>query len=261
MSNRSVVVTGAADGIGRAASVAAAKAGYSVLLVDIDVVGLAQTEKIISDIGGRAVIAEANVADAKAVKGYVDKALSAFGRIDGLFNNAGIQINLTPIVDYNDEAFDRVIAVNLKGVYLGLKHVLPVMIKQGFGSIVNTASMASAGGIPGLTAYCAAKSGVIGLTRTAALEVAKTGVRVNAILPGNIKTKMALGDLTLCNSAAELEALAASLVPQGHMGKPEYIADAVIFLMSDQSRHITGIELPVDGGITAQVYPGFSAAT
>ena len=257
MTNKSAIVTGAAGGIGRAASVAAAKAGYAVLLVDINEAGLAETHRLIEDAGGEAVVAKANIVDASAVRGYVDQALHAFGRIDGFFNNAGVQAPAAPIIDTSEEQFDRVIAVNLKGVFLGLKHVLPVMLKQGSGSIINTGSMASVGGIPGISPYVASKCGVIGLTRTAALEVAKTGVRVNAVLPGNIRTRMMLDSIP--GNDEEANALAGSLVPQGHTGMPEDIANAVVFLMSDQSRHITGISLAVDGGITAQVYPGFDS--
>lgn len=257
MVDKSVIVTGAADGLGRAASIAAAKAGYSVLLVDVNTVGLAETERLVNEVQGRAVIAEADVTDPEAVKGYVKNAIDAFGRIDGLFNNAGVQAPAAPIAEMSDEQFDRVIAVNLKGVYLGLKHVLPVMVRQGSGSIINTGSMASTGGIPGISPYVASKYAVIGLTKTAALEVATTGVRVNAVLPGNIRTRMML-DSSPGNNDEESNAFSASFVPQGHTGMPEDIAQAVVFLLSDQSRHITGITLPVDGGITAQVYPGLT---
>jgi NAD(P)-dependent dehydrogenase (short-subunit alcohol dehydrogenase family) len=157
-------------------------------------------------------------------------------------------------VTYSAADFDQVIAINLKGVFLGLKHVLQVMLRQGSGSIVNTGSMLSTGGVPGLTGYGASKYGMISLTKTAALEVAKSGVRVHAVLPGNIKTKMSLGS-TPGGSEAESEARAASMVPQRRMGTADEIADAVLFLFSDASKHITGIELALDGGITAQVYP------
>jgi len=253
-----VIITGAADGLGRAVSVSLAEAGCSVVLVDVDRDRLAETENLVAKAGSRGLSVVANVADAKAVRDYVSRAVEEFDRIDGFFNNAGILGPEAPLTEYPDDQFDRVIAVNLKGVFLGMKHVLPVMMKQGSGSIVNTASMAAAGGIPLLTPYTAAKHGVIGLTRIAALEAARTGVRVNAVLPGNIKTKMMLEGL----SDAEIEqrnALAASLVPQGRMGMPQDIADAVMFLLSDQSRHITGVQLPVDGGITAQVYPSYNA--
>jgi NAD(P)-dependent dehydrogenase (short-subunit alcohol dehydrogenase family) len=152
-------------------------------------------------------------------------------------------------VTYSAADFDQVIAINLKGVFLGLKHVLQVMLRQGSGSIVNTGSMLSTGGVPGLTGYGASKYGMISLTKTAALEV-----RVHAVLPGNIKTKMSLGS-TPGGSEAESEARAASMVPQRRMGTADEIAGAVLFLFSDASKHITGSELAVDGGITAQVYP------
>jgi len=257
-SGKVAIVTGAADGLGRAFSLSFAKAGGTVVLVDIDSERLHQTEQLITELGGKSLSIQANVADSTAVQGYVDHTISKFNRIDGFFNNAGILGPSTSLIDYPEDEFDKVIAVNLRGVFLGLKYVLPVMIEQKYGSIVNTASMAAAGGIPLLTPYVAAKHGVIGLTRTAALEAAQTGVRINAVLPGNIATKIMLEGLDE-TEAAEKNALAASLVPQGRMGVAQEIADAVMFLMSDESRHITGVQLPVDGGITAQVYPSFRA--
>ncbi len=257
MTEKAVIMTGAAGGLGRATSIAAARAGYAVLLVDRNEAGLAETAALVNEAGGKAVIARADVSKSDDVKAYVAKALDSFGRIDGLFNNAGILGAAGYMVDLDEADFDRVIAINLKGVFLGLKYVLPVMLRQGAGSIVNTGSMTSTGGVPGLTAYGATKYGVISLTKTAALEVAKSGVRVNAVLPGNIKTKMALNSVPAANWA-EAEKIAGSSVPQGHMGVPEDIAAAVIFLFSDGARHITGIELPVDGGITAQVYPALN---
>lgn len=251
------IVTGAADGLGRAVSVSLAEAGCSVILVDVDQDRLAETERLVTGAGSRGVSVVADVADAEAVKSYVARTLKEFGRIDGFFNNAGILGPSFPLTEYPDDQFDKVIAVNLKGVFLGIKHVMPVMMKQGSGSIVNTASMAAAGGIPLLTPYVAAKHGVIGLTRIAALESAKTGVRVNAVLPGNIRTKIMLEGLSE-EEKLQRNALADSLVPQGHMGVPQDIADAVLFLLSDQSGHITGVQLPVDGGITAQVYPSYT---
>jgi NAD(P)-dependent dehydrogenase (short-subunit alcohol dehydrogenase family) len=254
VTKKAVIITGAAGGLGRATSIAAAHAGYAVLAVDQNEAGLATTAQLITEAGGNAVTAIADVSRSDDVKAYVAKALDSFGRIDGFFNNAGILGRAGMMVDMDEAVFDRVVAINLKGVFLGLKYVLPVMLRQGSGSIVNTGSMTSTGGMPGLTGYGATKYGVISLTKTAALEVAKTGVRVNAVLPGNIKTKMAL-DSVPGVSEAEAEKIGASLVPQGRMGNPEDIAAAVIFLFSDGAKHITGIELPVDGGITAQVYP------
>lgn len=257
MKDKAVIITGAANGLGRATGIAAAKAGYSVLLVDIDETGLAESKQMIEENGGVAEIFKANVADETEVKGYVDFAVEKFGRIDGFFNNAGILGAPSLITDTDVEVLDRVLAVNVRGVFLGLKHVLKVMINQGSGSIVNTGSMGSTGGLPYTASYTASKHAVIGLTKTAALENAPTGVRVNAVLPGTIKTQMALKG-TPGNTEEEKVAFASKTVPQGRMGTPEDIATAVVFLFSDGAKHITGIEVPVDGGITAQVYPSYA---
>lgn len=257
MKDEVVIITGAANGLGRATGIAASKAGYKVLLVDIDEVGLAESEKLIKELGGVAEVYKANVAVEEEVKGYVSHAVKVFGRIDGFFNNAGILGTTGPLTAMDVDLLDRVLAVNVRGVFLGMKHVIPVMEKQGKGSVVNTGSMGSMGGLPGLAPYSASKHAVIGLTKVAALEVAKSGVRINAILPGTIKTKMALKDVP-GETEAEKESLLAMSVPQGKAGRPEDIANAVVFLFSDASVHITGITLPVDGGITAQVYPNFS---
>jgi NAD(P)-dependent dehydrogenase (short-subunit alcohol dehydrogenase family) len=165
VTEKAVIMTGAAGGLGRATSIAAARAGYAVLLVDRNEAGLAETAALVNEAGGKAVIARADVSKSDDVKAYVAKALDSFGRIDGLFNNAGILGAAGYMVDLDEADFDRVIAINLKGVFLGLKYVLPVMLRQGAGSIVNTGSMTSTGGVPGLTAYGATKYGVISLTK------------------------------------------------------------------------------------------------
>ena len=255
LAGKVAIVTGAADGLGRATSREMATKGMRVLLVDIDGKRLAETEALICDAGGEAAIFRADVSDAPQVRGYVAKAISRFGRIDAFFNNAGILGAVAPITDYPIDTFDRVVAVNLRGVFLGLRFVLPVMIEQRAGSIINTGLMGSAGGVPGSSAYNAAKHAVIGLTKTAAIEVGPTGVRVNAVLPGNIRTKMTAGLSSGAHAdPVENERFAAGLAPQGRMGTPEEIADAVCFLASDAAMHITGIELPVDGGVLASTY-------
>ena len=253
LTGKVAIITGAADGLGRATSRKMAAKGARVLLVDIDQSRLAETEALIGDAGGEATVFRADVSDETHVRAYVAEAMSRFGRIDAFFNNAGMLGPLGPMIDYPINTFDRVIAVNLRGVFLGLRFVLPVMIEQRAGSIINTGSMASAGGVPGVSAYVASKHAVIGLTKTAALEVAPTGVRVNAVLPGNIRTRMGLSSDARADDA-ENERLAARSVPQGRMGTPEEIADAVCFLASDAATHITGVELPVDGGILASTY-------
>ena len=256
LAGKVAIVTGAADGLGRATSRMMAAKGARVLLVDINEPRLAETEALIRDAGGEAAVFRADVSDEAQVRAYVAEAMSRFGRIDAFFNNAGLLGVVAPTVDYPIDMFDKVIAVNLRGVFLGLRFVLPVMIEQRAGSIINTSSMGGAGGVPGSSAYNASKHGVIGLTKTAAIEVAPTGVRVNAVLPGNIRTKMtkmvAGSDAPVDDT--EAVRLAARLAPQGRMGTPEEIADAVCFLASDASAHITGVELPVDGGILASTY-------
>lgn len=256
LAGKVAIVTGAADGLGRATSRMMAAKGARVLLVDIDEPRLAETEALIGDTGGEAADFRADVSDEAQVRAYVAEALSRFGRIDAFFNNAGMLGAVAPMIEYPINTFDRVIAVNLRGVFLGLRFVLPVMIEQRAGSIINTGSMGSAGGVPGSSAYNASKHGVIGLTKTAAIEVGPTGVRVNAVLPGNIRTRMTkmVAGADARADDAEAERIAARLAPQGRMGTPEEIADAVCFLASDAAAHITGIELPVDGGILASTY-------
>jgi NAD(P)-dependent dehydrogenase (short-subunit alcohol dehydrogenase family) len=259
MTGKGAVVTGAGSGLGRAASVALAREGAAVLLVDIDAAGLQETSELIQEAGGRAIVFVADVSDPSLVRDYVNRARQEFGTIDAFFNNAGIMGPQASLVDYPEDSFDKVMAINVKGVFLGLKYVLPVMMEQGFGAVVNTGSMASTGALPGSTAYAAAKHAVIGLTKTAAVETAATGVRVNAILPGNIKTNMALAGAP-GETVGEKEAILGATVPQGRAGLPEEIAEAVLFLVSIGAKHITGIQLPVDGGITAQVYPSASTS-
>ena len=223
-----------------------------MLLVDIDEPGLAETEALIGDAGGEAPVFRADVSDEVHVRAYVAEAMSRFGRIDAFFNNAGIRGAVAPLIDYPITTFDRVIAVNLRGVFLGLRFVLPVMIEQRAGSIINTGSMASAGGTPGVTAYNAAKHAVIGLTKTAAIEGgAYRGTRERRAARQHPDQD---GPQFRRPRDAENQRLAARLVPQGRMGTAEEIANAVCFLVSDAATHITGIELPVDGGVLASTY-------
>lgn len=257
MGNKTAIITGAGNGLGRATGVAAAKAGYNVVLVDIDETGLAESAKMIHEIGGIAEYYKADVSNEEEVQGYVNFTVEKFGRIDGFFNNAGILGQPAPITELDVNMLDKVLAVNVRGVFLGMKHIIPVMVKQGGGSIVNTGSMGSTGGLPALAPYSASKHAVVGLTKVAALEVAKTGVRVNSILPGTITTAMALKGVP-AETIEEKKAMMAVTVPQGKAGDPEDIANAVVFLFSEGAQHITGITLPVDGGITAQVYPSYS---
>jgi len=187
------------------------------------------------------------------VKAYVKAAIDKYGRIDCFFNNAGIEGKVSQIVDYDEAVFDAVIGVNVKGVFLGLRHVLPEMIRQGGGSIVNTASVAGLVGTPGMPAYVASKHAVIGLTKTAAGEVARQGIRVNAVCPGPVDTRMihALEQQLAPDDPASITAKYQAALPTGRYSTAEEIANMVLFLCSDLASNTTGGQFVVDSGRTA----------
>lgn len=258
LEGKHILITGGAGGIGLATGLAAVDCGAdSVTLVDVDEAALLKAGSIISErsSGASVLTLTADVTDTESVTGYVDATLDAFGRIDGFFNNAGISGTIAPIVDLDPEDFDRVIAVNLRGVFLGLRSVLPVMVKQGSGSIVCTGSLASERGLTHTSGYNAAKHGVLGLVRTAAAESGAAGVRVNAVEPGMIRTNM-LATITKAldpegDVDSGMEAAGALVSPIPRAGQPDEVAEGVIFLLSDASRYITGIGMPIDGGALA----------
>jgi NAD(P)-dependent dehydrogenase (short-subunit alcohol dehydrogenase family) len=199
------------------------------------------------------VVQVADVSRSEDVEAYVAEALRRFGSIDILFNNAGIEGAIAPIAEYPIDEFDRVIAINLRGVFLGLRHVLPVMLAQGAGSIINTGSLASEVGLPASSAYIAAKHAVLGLTRAAAADLAGSGVRVNAVLPGMVDTQLLRSVLSQV-AGGDLEGgmqFAARVAPQGRVAASEEIAEVVVFLASDAASFVTGVGWPVDGGALA----------
>src|SRR6201987_4501884 len=247
------LVTGGGNGIGRAACVAFAKQGAKVVAVDRDGTAAEATAGIIRQSGGDALAVTADVTKSAEVKAYVKAAIDKYGRIDCFFNNAGIEGKVSQIVDYDEAVFDAVIGVNVKGVFLGLKHVLAEMIRQGGGAVVNTASVAGLVATPGMPAYVASKHAMIGLTKTAAGEVARQGVRVNAVCPGPVDTRMIHSLEAQLNPSdpASVSRRYQSAIPMGRYVKPEEIANTVLFLCSDLASAITGAQYVIDGGRTA----------
>lgn len=249
MKGKVAIVTGGASGIGRAAALALAKAGAKVVVSDVNIDGCHQTEQMIKDAGGTAVSIKADVSKDADVKALVQKTVDKFGRIDAAFNNAGIEGSLgIETATISEDEFDQTIATNLKGVWLCMKHEIPEMLKQGNGTIVNTSSVAGLVGIVGAPAYVASKHAVVGLTKTAALEYAKRGVRINAVCPGIIHTPM----VARAAEAPGMRDLLQNAEPVGRWGEPEEIGDAVVWLCSDASSFLTGAAIPIDGGWVAQ---------
>jgi len=247
------LITGGANGIGRATALAFATRGAKVVVVDRDAASGEGTAGAIRQQGGDAKFVSADVTRSADVQAYVKAALDAHGRIDCFFNNAGIEGKVQPTAEYDEAIFDAVMGVNVKGVFLGLRHVLPVMLRQKAGTIVNTASVAGLVGTPGMPAYVASKHAVIGLTKTVSGEVARHGIRVNAVCPGPVDTRMihALeGQLNPDDPASVGQRYQASM-PTGRYTTPEEIANVVLFLSSDLSANVTGVQWVVDGGRTA----------
>lgn len=249
-SGQVVVITGGGGGIGRAAAHAFAGAGADIVVVDISRESGEQTLGSLRERGGRGVFVHADVSRSEDVSGYVRKAVDQFGRIDVFINNAAWEGEVRDLVDYPEEVFDKVIGVNVRGVFLGLKHVLPVMYAQKQGAVVNTSSLAGYVGSHGLVAYTASKHAVLGMTKTAAIEGAKLGVRVNAVCPGAVDTPM-LHSLARAKGPGEFASAMqkyASDAPDGRLARPEEIANVMLFLASDLSSHISGQGFRIDGG-------------
>jgi len=253
MQDRVALVTGGGSGIGRAACLEFAYAGARVAAVDIDVESAEKTAAEIRALGRQSLAVRADVSQSAQVQAYVQQTLDKFGRIDYFFNNAGTEGRVAPLAEYDEAVWDRVIGVNLKGVFLGLRYVLPVMIAQKKGAIVNTSSVAGTVGAPTLAAYSASKHGILGLTRTAAGEVGKQGVRVNAICPGPINTRMVRSLAEMINPD-DPDAVAKFNIgrnPMGRYGEPDEVARIVVFLCSDASDYVNGVAWLIDGGRTA----------
>jgi len=243
------LVTGGTSGIGRAAAIAYAREGAKVVVAGRRAAEGEETVRLVRAQGGEAMFVPTDVAQEAQVKNLIGRTLEQFGRLDFAFNNAGIEQVPTPFLEQKVETYDQIMDINVKGVWLSMKYEIPAMLKTGGGSIVNTSSGLGVIGMPGIEIYVASKHAVIGLTKAAALEFGKQGIRVNAVLPAAIETDMLqrfVGD------KPESRAYMTGKHPIGRIGKSEEIADAAIWLTSTKSSFVTGHSLLVDGGFTAQ---------
>ncbi|MGI9624141.1 MAG: SDR family NAD(P)-dependent oxidoreductase [Acidimicrobiales bacterium] len=245
------IVTGAGGGIGREAALRLSREGASILAVDNAQDDLAETVAAVDAGGGKATGVQADVTDSEQVEAYVAAAVDTFGGVDVLFNNAGIEGTISMLEDYPEEMFDNVLAVNVKGVWLGMRHVASAMRERGGGSIVNTSSGAGLMATPTLIAYGASKHAVVGMTKTAAVELAPANIRVNAVCPGVVQTRMmdSIGSMTIPDDPASYKAAVNERVPLGRYGEPEEIVNLVAFLASDEASYVTGSAYSIDGGL------------
>jgi NAD(P)-dependent dehydrogenase (short-subunit alcohol dehydrogenase family) len=252
-SKKAALVTGSGAGIGRATALKFAREGAQVMVSDIHSEGAEETVQMIHDAGGHAVFQKADISKPEDVRALVAGAVDEFGRLDCAVNNAGIEGLIAPMVDQTEANFDAIIAVNLKGLFLCLQAEIGQMLASGGGAIVNLSSVAGLIGFPGLSPYVASKHAVTGLTRNAALEYAKQGIRVNAVCPGGIDTRMLDSLAEQATAGAQTtEEMMNPLHPIGRIGTPEEVANLIVWLCSPEASFMTGAIVPVDGGYVAQ---------
>lgn len=248
--NKVAIITGAASGIGREVAILFSNKDASLILCDIDKKGLSKTAGMIENQGGRAIPVVADVSSGKEVKQLVKEAIRQFGKLDIACNNAGVSGELASTADYPVKEWDRVMNTNLKGQWLCMKYEISAMLDNGEGSIINVSSILGTVGYANAPAYTAAKHGLIGLTKTAALEYAEKGIRINAIAPAFIATPML--ERAGITTDKEIKARTEALHPMARLGRPEEVAEAAVWLASDESSFVTGHTLLVDGGYTVQ---------
>lgn len=243
-----VLVTGAASGIGRATALAFGRAGASVVIADTSVDGGHATAAMIVEAGGKALYVNANVTRAAEVEALVEKAVNYYGRIDCAVNNAAIEEPRQSLADGEEAQFDHIMGVNVKGVWLCMKYQLRQMMEQGGGAIVNMASSAGLAGLPAHAIYAASKHAVVGMTKSAAADYARSSIRINSVCPGAVRTPMLARAL---EREPKFEKKLKAAHPMGRFAEPAEVANAVLWLCSEQSSFVTGHQLAVDGGLTA----------
>lgn len=251
LTNKIIIITGAGQGIGRAAANLFAAEGAQLALVDINQDTGAEAVKLIRDNSGDAIFIKTDLTDASQVKAMTEKVVQNYGRIDVLYNNAGSN-HFAKIADTTEAAWDRIMAVNVKSVFLTCKYVIPIMAAQGKGTIINTGSSASLVGLANLAAYTASKGAVLQLTRNIALDYAKDGIRANTLCPGVTATEMTNQVINADPDPKAARERFDRVIPRGSIASPEEIAHTALFLASDASSYITGAAIPVDGGYTAE---------
>ena len=248
LANKVAIVTGSGSGIGKATALLFSREGAKVVIAEYNEESGLASLRVMKDNGGEALFTRTDVSQPEDVKAMVNAAVERYGRLDTIVNCAGIALNEVSTTECNEEIFTRIINTNLKGVWLGMKYAIPEMIRGGSGTIVNFASIAALEGYNGLPAYSASKGGVISISRVAAIEFASKNIRVNCVAPGHISTPMFL-------NAWDEDGLQRfiNMSPLRRLGEPEEVANVVLLLASDESSHITGQTIVVDGGITARV--------
>jgi NAD(P)-dependent dehydrogenase (short-subunit alcohol dehydrogenase family) len=242
------IVTGGSSGIGRATAVALAKQGVKVTVAARRAKEGEETVRLVKEAGSDGIFVKTDVANENDVKSLVEMTVKQFNRLDYAFNNAGIEETVTPLANQTSDIFDQIMNVNVKGVWLSMKYEIPEMIRTGGGAIVNMSSVAGVMGFPQMPVYIASKHAVLGLTRSAALEYAKSGIRINAIAPGVIETEM----FERVAEDKQLGEMLNSITPIGRIGDPQEIANAVVWLLSDKASFVLGHTLLVDGGIASR---------